>query len=59
VKAKLKIAKTAQEQDFQQAVLDAKIDFEEIYININRNQVFILNIYFHLIYFQILVFRFT
>ncbi|CAF4315993.1 unnamed protein product, partial [Rotaria sordida] len=37
--AKLKIAKTAQEQDFTEAVLITNIDFEDIYLNINRNQV--------------------
>jgi hypothetical protein len=42
-KAKLKIAKTAQEQDFEEPVLDAQIDFDEIYLNINKNQV--INIY--------------
>ncbi|CAF1433905.1 unnamed protein product, partial [Rotaria sordida] len=36
--AKLKIAKTAQEQDFEEAVLATDIDFEDIYLNINRNQ---------------------
>ncbi|CAF1526684.1 unnamed protein product, partial [Rotaria sordida] len=36
--AKLKIAKTAQEQDFTEAVLITNIDFEDIYLNINRNQ---------------------
>jgi hypothetical protein len=39
--AKLKIAKTAQEQDFQQPVLTTQIHFQEIIININRNQVLI------------------
>jgi hypothetical protein len=56
---KLKIAKTAQEQDFEQPILDGQIDFDEIYLNINKNQVFIYSIYFNLIYFEILVFRFT
>ncbi|CAF4701941.1 unnamed protein product, partial [Rotaria sp. Silwood2] len=36
--AKLKIAKTAQEQDFEETVLATDIDFEDIYLNINRNQ---------------------
>ncbi|CAF4375182.1 unnamed protein product, partial [Adineta steineri] len=37
-RAKLKIAKTAYEQNFQEAVLVAQIDFEDINLNINRNQ---------------------
>jgi hypothetical protein len=38
-RAKLKIAKTAQEQEFEQPVLDAQFDFDEIDLNINKNQV--------------------
>ncbi len=41
-RAKLKIAKTAQEQEFEQPVLDAQFDFDEIDLNINKNQVWII-----------------
>ncbi len=59
VQAKLQIAKTAEEQHFQEAVLNGQIHFEEIYLNINRNQVIHFNNSSHLIDFQILVFGFT
>jgi hypothetical protein len=45
--AKIKVAKTAEEQDFEEVVLTAKIDFEEIQMNINRNQVFSTNNFFY------------
>jgi len=37
-KAQLKIAKMSQEQDFQRPVLDAEVNFDEIYLNVNKNQ---------------------
>ena len=36
--SKFQIRKTAQEQDFQQPVLNVSIIFDEIYLNINKNQ---------------------
>jgi hypothetical protein len=51
VQAKLEIGKTGQEQDFHQPVLNAQIHFQEIYLNINRNQVSHLNNSYHLIHF--------
>ncbi len=39
IKAKLKIATMPSQQDYLQPVLDAKIDLEQIYLNINRDQV--------------------
>jgi len=39
--AKFKIAKTAEEQHFSEPVVDVEIDFDEINLNINKNQVII------------------
>jgi hypothetical protein len=48
VREKLQIAKTAEEQVFQYAVLTAEIDLEDIYLNIKS--------FLNIIYFIILVF---
>ncbi len=56
-KAKFKIAKTAEEQDFSETVLDVEIDFDEINLNINKNQVIrYLKINFYFIYFSIRIY---
>lgn len=39
IQAKLKLAKLAQEQDFQQSVLDTQITIDELYLNLNKDQV--------------------
>jgi len=39
IQARLKIATAPSEQDYVRPVFDAKIDLEEISLNINRNQV--------------------
>ncbi len=59
VRAKLKIAKPAQEQDFEQPVLDAQFYFDEICLNINKNQVWIIVIIIFIYFNIILVFGFT